>query len=72
MMPAFFLAVPGLKLNPKLTSRFMKILTYRAGQRLMKTTDELLCARQRSAMISLKKGREFYDAMFFLGMVHPD
>jgi len=54
-----FFADPGLKRNPKLTSRFMQILTDRAGKRLMKTTDEVLCAMQISAMISRQKGRVF-------------
>jgi len=35
-------------------------------------TDEVLCAMKLSAMISRQKGRDFYDAMFLLGMVQPD
>ena len=35
-------------------------------------TDEVLCAMKLSAMISRQKGRDFYDAMFLLGMVNPD
>ena len=35
-------------------------------------TDEVLCAMKLSAMISRQKGRDFYDAMFLLGMVKPD
>jgi len=35
-------------------------------------SDEVLCAMKLSAMISRQKGRDFYDAMFLLGMVKPD
>ncbi len=35
-------------------------------------TDEVLCAMKLSAMISRQKGRDFYDAMFLLGMTKPD
>ena len=35
-------------------------------------TDEVLCAMKLSAMISRQKGRDFYDALFLLGMVKPD
>jgi len=35
-------------------------------------SDEVLCDMKLSAMISRQKGRDFYDAMFLLGMVKPD
>ena len=35
-------------------------------------SDEVLCAMKLSAMLSRKKGRDFYDAMFLLGQTKPD
>lgn len=35
-------------------------------------SDEVMCAMKVSAMISRQKGRDFYDALFLLGMVKPD
>jgi hypothetical protein len=35
-------------------------------------TDEVLCSMKISAMLSRKKGRDFYDAMFLLAQTPPD
>ena len=35
-------------------------------------SNEVLCAMKLSAMLSRKKGRDFYDAMFLLGQTKPD
>ena len=35
-------------------------------------TDEVLCSMKISAMLSRKKGRDFYDAMFLLSQSPPD
>ena len=34
--------------------------------------DEILCAMKTSALLSRKKGRDFYDTMFLLGQTNPD
>ena len=34
--------------------------------------DEVLCSMKISAMLSRKKGRDFYDAMFLLAQTTPD
>jgi predicted nucleotidyltransferase component of viral defense system len=35
-------------------------------------TDEVLCAMKISALLSRKKGRDFYDVMFLLSQTKPD
>jgi len=35
-------------------------------------SDEVLCAMKLSAMLSRKKGRDFYDALFLLAQTKPD